>query len=434
MKCEKTNPNWSGLGWKLINYGMRLSAAVIVVLFVGPLSLWGQSEAGPSNSDIRRGSFQSQFTEPDPRSALDAQTQRHRIGIGNMERYALKDATFEVRVPQEYDPAVAHGLFVWVNAGNRGGMPRAWGELFDKHKLIFISANDSGNDRAVVVRFGLALDGVHNLCKLYNIDPSRIYVGGISGGGKVASMLAVIYPDVFSGAVPVVGVSYFKHIPVGDDPMKVWAAEYTRPPTATLERARELGRFVFITGPNDMNRDSIKGTYDKGFSVDGFKFADYFEVPGMGHTLPPPEWIDRAIEKMDQPLSSLAGRMLDMGQQFDRARKPADARMMYRSVLLHGDPRLAERAKELLAALDRTAVAITPKPSANPITPATRPASDTSPEAEAQRLLSLAENYLRNRLYSMAKERAEKIVRDYPNTKSATRAREIIRQAGSEQR
>jgi predicted peptidase len=234
----------------------------------------------PSSAPAPRlGSFHISFTDQSPLSPLDAQRKRHHIREEDMQRYTLADESFEAFVPENYDARQKYGILVWVSAGNRGTMPRGWTELLTKHKLIGIGANNSGNPRGVAVRFGLAIDAVHNLKKLHNVDENRVYVSGISGGGKVASMLGMIYPEVFRGAMPIVGVTYFREIPVPNEKGKAYARSFDRPPAAMLNRARQ-GRFVLITGSEDMNRDPTRATYEQGFKKDGFKNVEYIEVPG----------------------------------------------------------------------------------------------------------------------------------------------------------
>src|SRR5437763_378787 len=91
--------------------------------------------------------------------------------------------TYETYVPADYAGAEPYGLFVWVSAGPRGDVKGDWKEILDKHKLIWIGANNSGNPRAMLVRVGLALDIAAAAKKQYKIDDRRVYVGGVSSGG-----------------------------------------------------------------------------------------------------------------------------------------------------------------------------------------------------------------------------------------------------------
>ena len=69
------------------------------------------------------------------------------------------------------------------------------------------------------------------MTRRYAIDESRIYVAGFSGGGKVASMLAVIYPEVFDGAIPMGGTGFYRHVPIPDKKNMLWPATFHQPPT-----------------------------------------------------------------------------------------------------------------------------------------------------------------------------------------------------------
>jgi hypothetical protein len=277
---------------------MRYPLAAIVVIGCLAWRAPGQSTRPATAPAVQTGAFHITLTDQSPLSPIEAQSKRHRIRVEDMQRYTLADESFEVFVPDDYDPANKYGIMVWINAGNQGTMPRGWPQLLAKHRLIGIGANNSGNPRGVAVRFGLAIDAVHNLKKMYSIDETRVYVSGVSGGGKVASMLGVIYPEVFRGSIPIVGVTYFRDIPVPNERNKAYQRAFDRPPATTLDRARQ-GRFVLITGSDDMNRDSTKAIYEQGFKKDGFKNVEYIEVQGMGHRVPEADVIERAIKILD---------------------------------------------------------------------------------------------------------------------------------------
>ena len=128
--------------------------------------------------------------------------------------YELPNESFEVRVPNTYTPAdPGWGLVVWVSPMNSGAPPRRdWSDILDSHKLIWIGADGSGNERAAWCRIGLAIDAAYNLQQRYRIDPTRIYVAGMSGGSKIAGLLGLAYPDVFAGGIYCCGVSFYKDI------------------------------------------------------------------------------------------------------------------------------------------------------------------------------------------------------------------------------
>jgi hypothetical protein len=102
--------------------------------------------------------------------------------------------------------------------------------------------------------------------------------------------------------------------------------------------------------------------------------VEYIEVPGMGHALPADvKWIDQAIDLMDAPLATLV-------QAAPTTRRTA---------------------------------------------PTTTPAIADA-ETEAMQLYSLAENYVNNRMMEPARERLEKILKDYPTTQAAAKAKALL--------
>jgi hypothetical protein len=305
------------------------------------------SAAGPTT----RGAFHITFDQQSPLSPIEAQNKRHHIKIEPDERYKIADESFEMYVPEDCDGSKPYGLLVWVNAGDRGSIPHPWETILDQHKLIGVGANQSGNQRLVGVRFGLALDAVYNVQRLYNIDEGRIYVTGVSGGGKVASMLPIIYPEVFNGAIPIVGVGYFRHIPVTGKPNGLWPGVFERPPLPVFERARQLSRLVIITGENDFNRASIKDIFEQGYRKDNFEHVEYVEVPGMGHGVADAAHMDQALTSLDAPLSQIAPKQFQIAQDLEKTKKFADAMKLYTQVTLHGDDALATKAKQRIEQL-----------------------------------------------------------------------------------
>ena len=205
-------------------------------------------------------------------------------------------------VVPEGRPSEPYGMLVWVSPSGRGSPVKSFVPLLQQFHLIWIGANNSGNERGLGPRVGLALDAVFNVKNQYKIDEKRIYTSGMSGGAKIASLLGVAYPDVFSGAIPICGVIYYRNIPLPNEPNKIWPAAYIRPPIKLFDQARQNNRYALITGENDMNREPTHEFYDKGFVKDKFAHVEYIEVPGMGHNIPEQQWIEKALTSLDAPL------------------------------------------------------------------------------------------------------------------------------------
>lgn len=259
------------------------------------------------STGTRKGAFDIFFTERSPESYLQnifkrmQHKPRTNRSFGN--NYRIREEEFFVYVPSDYTKDVSYGLLVWVSAGERGYHPKDWDALMDKHKLIWVGAHRSGNKHNVPGRrMALALDGVYNMKKMYNIDPNRIYVSGISGGGRVASILAIHYPDVFSGGIFIVGVEYWEPVEATGMPGQFWKP-MPRPQSKYLAMARKRGRYVLLTGDNDGNRRQTWDYYEYGYKKK-LKHVLYIQIPGMGHEMPPAEWYEKALVFLDTAKAS----------------------------------------------------------------------------------------------------------------------------------
>jgi poly(3-hydroxybutyrate) depolymerase len=172
-------------------------------------------------------------------------------------------------------------------------IPPGWAAIFDVHGMIFVSAENSGNDANVLDRrVPLALLGVQNIMGRYPLDHDRVYIGGFSGGSRVALRVALAYPDVFRGALLNAGSD-----PIGD--------ALTSLPTAELFRQFQSStRIVYMTGSDDHwnidhdedSRHSMREWCVFGLSVE--------TMLGAGHQAAPPSVLNRALNRLTESAQS----------------------------------------------------------------------------------------------------------------------------------
>jgi len=208
----------------------------------------------------------------------------------------LADEHLHARLPVGYTPRSPAGLLVWVNAGDSGEPPPPFFQALDELGLICVGAASAGNGRYIADRYQLALDAVANATRRFHVDPRRVYITGISGGGRTASMLQGCYPDVFAGCVPIVGVNTFRRVPNGTGGF--WRAGYAPPDHHRLRLLRDR-RIAPMTGNQDFNYDNIIATAYV-MRQDGLDVR-VFEWPDMGHTLPTPDRFLEALSWVDEP-------------------------------------------------------------------------------------------------------------------------------------
>jgi pimeloyl-ACP methyl ester carboxylesterase len=153
----------------------------------------------------------------------------------------LVNERFMVYVPAGPPPAKGYGLLVFVPPWDDARLPDGWSSALDEHHVIFVSALGSGNGQSIVDRREpLALLAEANIARRYPVDASRIYIGGFSGGSRIAMRLALAYPDVFSGAF----------LNSGSDPIAT--AAIPLPPADLFHRFQENTRLYYATGADDL--------------------------------------------------------------------------------------------------------------------------------------------------------------------------------------
>lgn len=257
----------------------------------------------------RTGRYRTAFAADagSPLSAPETYLERYGMERSVAERgdpdglgYDLARESFEVYVPDGYEPGAGYGLLVWVSPTPFGGTetPEVQAAL-DRAKLLWIGANDSGNPRPSWDRSGLALDAAHRMAALYDLDPERVYVAGYSGGGRIASGLALHFPEVFRGAFSVYGVSWYEPVPVPDKPGANWPPSFAAPRAESLRDLRTDSRFVLLTGSRDFNKPQTRAVR-RAMEAAGFERVTYLEVPGASHyELPDGEWWGKAFRALD---------------------------------------------------------------------------------------------------------------------------------------
>jgi predicted esterase len=207
--------------------------------------------------------------------------------------YVITNESFEVAVPDTYSTNGSWGLLIWIGPSDNPAVPAGWRAQLANHQLLFVSAHRSGNLRPPLDRFRLALDATCNMCRNYKIDRRRIYIGGFSGGARIASMLGVAYADIFTGTLCVCGVNFYKDISALEG--QYYPATFT-PDPGVLLLAKRNGRFVLLTGQYDENRENTQRLSTAGFKREGFRNVLYLEVPAMKHAMPSAEVLGTALE------------------------------------------------------------------------------------------------------------------------------------------
>jgi pimeloyl-ACP methyl ester carboxylesterase len=157
----------------------------------------------------------------------------------------------------------------------------------------------AGNSESVLERrVPLVVLAAHNVIARYHVDTQRVYVGGFSGGSRVAMRIALGYPDLFQGALLNAGSD-----PIGD-------SQTPLPPEALFRVFQASSRLVYFTGQGDavnLEKDSASVQSMQRWCV--FNTESY-PIFRQGHDLAPAAALQRALLAISKPANSNADRLI----------------------------------------------------------------------------------------------------------------------------
>jgi predicted esterase len=199
------------------------------------------------------------------------------------------DESFLLHLPPVL-PAGGYALMVFVPAAKTTQIPKAWTQVLDRLGVIFVSAARSGNDADVMSRrMPLALIAAANVMRQYKVDPSRVFIAGMSGGSRVAMRLALAYPDLFRGAL----------LNSGGDP--IGSLVIPLPPRELFAQFQAGSRLVYLTGENDtvnLHLDTHSAAVMRSWCVAN---VEERTMPGLGHQTADAISLDWALNRLLSP-------------------------------------------------------------------------------------------------------------------------------------
>jgi predicted esterase len=248
----------------------------------------------------------------------------------------LAKERFTLYVPPDAPPSSGYALLVFVSPWDDARLPQPWLAALDRHHTIFVSAAHSGNDADVLNRREpLALLAAYNAMQHYHVDPDRVYVGGFSGGSKVALRLALAYPDLFRGVL----------LEAGSEPIGTSAIPL--PPADLLHRFQQSTRIVYLTGARDdyhqredaQSRESLHRWCATNLSG--------VEMRLTAHELADAGSFSRALDELMQPAQPDADKLAGCRAANERSLQPELQRAQ--ALLDRGQ---ADQARKLLEQVD----------------------------------------------------------------------------------
>lgn len=254
----------------------------------------------------------------------------------------LAQERFLVYVPAGTAPPRGYGLLVFVPPWEQASLPFGWSLQLDRYRLIFVTPARAGNAQAVLSRrVPLALAAEDNIVRQYPVDRRRIYVGGFSGGSRVALRIALGFPDVFRGAL----------LNAGADPLGItdpWGGPDTLPSWALFQRFQGSSRLVYVTGELDTENLASDASSVQSMRQQCVFDVETNETHDAGHELMSPEAFGQALAQLLNPTASDPARLAACRSRLQRRLDEELARAQG----LVSDGRRAS-ARKLLLSIDR---------------------------------------------------------------------------------
>lgn len=196
---------------------------------------------------------------------------------------------FLMYVPPQKPPQ-GYGLLVFVPPWEKAQLPSGWTGVLDQFGMIFVSAARSGNDQDIISRREpLALIAAQNAMARYAVDPDKVFVGGMSGGSRMALRLALAYPDLFRGAL----------LNSGSD--AIGTLYEPLPPAPLFRQFQTATRLLYVTGSQDSA--NIETETRSRRSMEGWCVSDIvtLRMGFTGHDVAPPTILTRAFQSLLEP-------------------------------------------------------------------------------------------------------------------------------------
>lgn len=184
---------------------------------------------------------------------------------------------FRVRWPRV---GTANGVLVFVPSGDSGQLPDFWTPVLDAKHVAWIAADDFGNKKPTAQRVLTAIMAMKLAHTLGSVDAERRYIGGMSGGGRVASQTITRFPQQFAGAIFMSGADF-------------WLPKHP----ALLEMVKSR-RYVFLTGTYDFSNTEMN-TVSRQYRKAGVSNLLFLEIENHKHRLATGEMLGKAIDFLD---------------------------------------------------------------------------------------------------------------------------------------
>lgn len=186
--------------------------------------------------------------------------------------------SWEVYVPKGLQPGKRCPLIVGLTPDGVGKNEIAvLKQACDRYKSIAIGSNDCKNELDYDQWEPKVVAAINQACKLYPIDPEKIYVSGFSGGGMAAYYFAEDHPEIVKGLIINTGMMPYASDPPKDEPLP-----------NDFPKAKHA---VFLASPTDFRYKAMKKNRELLKKKLGWK-VDWIEFQGGQKYAPSEKYVE----------------------------------------------------------------------------------------------------------------------------------------------
>ncbi len=199
--------------------------------------------------------------------------------------YDSTTQTYELYVPKGLKKGDSPGLILFISPGDKSAGFDSLRKECEERKLLFASPLGAGNNIDARKRVRIVLDVLDDLRREFRVDPDRTYIGGFSGGGRIACAIGFSLPEYFGGVIP------------------VCAAGDLRDETWLQQRVIDRLSVAHLTGENDFNRGEVERFRGPMLAAVGVR-SKVWVAPKSGHAIPAVPHFAEAVAWLEEGLTA----------------------------------------------------------------------------------------------------------------------------------
>lgn len=220
---------------------------------------------------------------------------------GWLDNYDSTAQRYELFLPPRYKASKSWPVVVFISPGDQPAGWSSFRQACTELGVIFASPYGAGNNCPGPRRVRITLDVLDDVRRRFNTDVDRTYVGGFSGGGRMACHIGFALPEYFGGVIPICAA--------GDLRDESWL------------RRRCINRLsvALVTGDGDFNRGEVERFRGPLLRDVGVRARVWVEA-GLGHGLPGGGTVAEVLKWLDEAAAQRAA----LAKASPATRAPAD--------------------------------------------------------------------------------------------------------------